>query len=288
MSSLKTPIYVVLGRPLGLSGFTSKHLTYAVLMPKPFLALSSLITPEENLNIFISAVSRTIFYHTAHLTLFYISSNLFSQICLTFFPQSPFLMTVDSNYKNATFCGMIPFNLTVPPDSLLYPIWHQTYQVNKVFLHIIHQFKISLWWHFEQTWGFSAADNGVCCEGLMDYIELCHFKILPMLHLKKVNLNPPRKTWDTLSPKKLMLWTKLRPCSSTCSAIQIHWPIAAHITSEISGLTQVCRSYCASINTDLAIDLDRFFSLFSSSLNGSSTQVSMSLWLEQKKHPSHT
>lgn len=52
----------------------------------------------------------------------------------------------------------------------------------------------------------------------MDYIQLCHFKILPML------------------------------------------PIAAHITAEISGLTQVCHSYCASINTDLAIDLDRFFS----------------------------
>lgn len=150
MSSLNTPIYVALGLLVGPSGFTSKNQTYAVLlMRKPFLVLSGLITSEENFNIFISAVFRTIFSHTAHLMVFYICSNLLSQICLTFFPQSQFLMTVDSNYKNAT----IPYSL-FHPSPFCTPFDIKLINLTRFFYTLYTSLKLAFGDIWSTHWGF--------------------------------------------------------------------------------------------------------------------------------------
>lgn len=109
MSSLITPIYLVLGVPLSLLGCSS------VWSPGLYLQNTSLWCPNHFwsnhlcysrrtpqhlhlccLQVCLVASSQE-YFHTAHWAIFYICSNHRSHIFVTCIQQSPFLWTVDSN-----------------------------------------------------------------------------------------------------------------------------------------------------------------------------------------------
>ncbi|XP_054648940.1 uncharacterized protein LOC129190355 [Dunckerocampus dactyliophorus] len=181
MSSFTTSINLFFGLPLGLLPGSSKlsillpiyslsllwtcpnHLSLAslTLSPKPltcavplmysFLILSFLVTPRENLSIFISATSSSVsclfFIDTvsrrnniaglttvlysfpfilAETLLSHITPDTFLHPChpactcfVTSFPHSPLLWTVDPKYfKSSTFLISFPCKLTLPLGSL--------------------------------------------------------------------------------------------------------------------------------------------------------------------------